>query len=329
MNKAQVIHALGAPDVMTWQEWPLQDPAAGEVRLRHTAIGVNYADTYHRGGISHPWPVSPPPVVIGFEGVGIVEGVGDGVTDFATGDRVAYGIPPLGSYSESRNYPADKLLHLPAALDDRQVAALLMKGMTAHYLLHRTYKVQPGDVILVHAAAGGMGLILCQWARALGAITVGTVSTPEKAALARAAGCHYPVVRSEQSFVDEVMRVSDGEGCAVVYEAIGKDTLQQSLDSLRPMGVCAAYGHVSGPPDPVDIIQDLGRRGSLFITRPAIMHYVAKRSDLEWTAKDLFAAMSNGILDANINYEYALKDAVTAHRAIESGTTSGATVLIP
>ena len=329
MNKAQVIHALGAPDVMTWQEWPLQDPAAGEVRLRHTAIGVNYADTYHRGGISHPWPVSAPPVVIGFEGVGIVEGVGDGVTDFATGDRVAYGIPPLGSYSESRNYPADKLLHLPAALDDRQVAALLMKGMTAHYLLHRTYKVQPGDVILVHAAAGGMGLILCQWARALGAITVGTVSTPEKAALARAAGCHYPVVRSEQSFVDEVMRVSDGEGCAVVYEAIGKDTVQQSLDSLRPMGVCAAYGHVSGPPDPVDIIQDLGRRGSLFITRPAIMHYVAKRSDLEWTAKDLFAAMGNGILDANINYEYALKDAVTAHRAIESGTTSGATVLIP
>ena len=184
-------------------------------------------------------------------------------------------------------------------------------------------------MILVHAAAGGMGLILCQWARALGAITVGTVSTPEKAALARAAGCHYPVVRSEQSFVDEVMRVSDGEGCAVVYEAIGKDTLQQSLDSLRPMGVCAAYGHVSGPPDPVDIIQDLGRRGSLFITRPAIMHYVAKRSDLEWTAKDLFAAMGNGILDANINYEYALKDAVTAHRAIESGTTSGATVLIP
>jgi len=329
MNKAQVIHALGAPDVMTWQEWPLQDPSAGEVRLRHTAIGVNYADTYHRGGISHRWPVSPPPVVIGFEGVGIVEGVGDGVTDFATGDRVAYGIPPLGSYSESRNYPADKLLHLPAALDDRQVAALLMKGMTAHYLLHRTYKVQPGDVILVHAAAGGMGLILCQWARALGAITVGTVSTPEKAALARAAGCHYPVVRSEQSFVDEVMRVSDGEGCAVVYEAIGKDTLQQSLDSLRPMGVCAAYGHVSGPPDPVDIIQDLGRRGSLFITRPAIMHYVAKRSVLEWTAKDLFAAMGNGILDANINYEYALKDAVTAHRAIESGTTSGATVLIP
>ena len=174
-----------------------------------------------------------------------------------------------------------------------------------------------------------MGLILCQWARALGATVVGTVSTPEKAEVARAAGCDHPVVRSEQSFVDVVCEVTDGEGCAVVYEAIGKDTLQDSLDCLRLMGVCAAYGHVSGPPDPVDIIQDLGRRGSLFITRPAIMHYVAKRSDLEWTARDLFKAIGDGILDANINYEYPLKDAVKAHEAIESGTTLGATVLIP
>lgn len=329
MNKAQVIHRLGPPEAMQWEDWPLSDPAQGEVRLRHTAIGVNFADTYHRGGISHPWKVDEPPVVIGFEGVGIVEGVGDGVTAFKTGDRVAYGIPPLGSYSEARNYPTDKLLHLPEGLDDRQVAALLMKGMTAHYLLHRTYAVQPGDTILVHAAAGGMGLILCQWAKALGATVVGTVSTPEKAEAARAAGCDYPVVRSERSFVDVVREVTDGEGCAVVYEAIGKDTLQDSLDSLRLMGVCAAYGHVSGPPDPVDIIQDLGRRGSLFITRPAIMHYMAKRSDLEWTARDLFKAIGDGILDANINYEYPLKDAVQAHQAIESGTTLGATVLIP
>ena len=329
MSKAQVIHKLGAPEVMQWQEWRVSDPAPGEVRLRHTAVGVNFADTYHRGGISHPWPVPQCPVVIGFEGVAIVEGIGEGVTNFQTGDRVAYGIPPLGSYAEVRNYPEDKLLHLPDDLDDRQVAALLMKGMTAHYLLHRTYKVQSGDTILVHAAAGGMGLILCQWAKALGAIVVGTVSTEEKAEAARAAGCHYPVVRSKESFVNKVRAVTDGEGAAVVYEAIGKDTLQDSLDSLRPMGICAAYGHVSGPPDPVDIIQDLGRRGSLFITRPAIMHYVAKRSDLEWTARDLFKAIENGILDANINYEYALKDAVKAHKAIESGKTVGATVLIP
>lgn len=329
MAKAQVIHELGPPEAMQWQDWPVSDPGVGEVRLRHTAIGVNFADTYHRGGISHPWPVPPCPVVIGFEGVGIVEGAGDGVADFKTGDRVAYGIPPLGSYSEIRNYPADKLLHLPDGLDDRQVAALLMKGMTAHYLLHRTYKVQPGDTIVVHAAAGGMGLILCQWAKALGATIVGTVSTEEKADAAARAGCHHPVVRSQEDFVAKVRDVTDGEGAAVVYEAIGKDTLQQSLDCLRLMGVCAAYGHVSGPPDPVDIIQDLGRRGSLFITRPAIMHYVAKRSDLEWTATDLFNAIGEGILDANINYEYPLKDAVKAHKAIESGTTLGATVLLP
>ncbi len=329
MSKAQVIHQLGPPEAMTWQDWPVADPVAGEVRLRHTAIGVNFADTYHRAGISHPWPVPPCPVVIGFEGVGVVEGLGDGVSDFKTGDRVAYGIPPLGSYSEVRNYPADKLLHLPDGLDDREVAALLMKGMTAHYLLHRTYAVQPGDTIVVHAAAGGMGLILCQWAKALGAIVVGTVSTEAKAEVAAAAGCHHPVVRSREDFVAKVREVTDGEGAAVVYEAIGKETLQQSLDCLRLMGVCAAYGHVSGPPDPIDIIQDLGRRGSLFITRPAIMHYVAKRADLEWTARDLFKAIGDGVLSASINYEYPLKDAVQAHQGIESGTTLGATVLIP
>ena len=329
MSKAQVIHKKGLPSCMKWEEWDVPDPKLGEVRIRHTAIGVNYADTYHRAGISHPWPVPEEPVVIGFEGVGIVEGVGEGVTEFKTGDRVAYGIPPLGSYSEFRNYPTDKLLHLPKNLDDKEVAALLMKGMTAHYLLHRTYAVQPGDTILVHAAAGGMGLLLCQWAKALGATIVGTVSTPEKAEVAKAAGCHFPVVRSEKSFVEVVREVTDNEGCAVVYEAIGKDTLQDSLDTLRPMGTCAAYGHVSGPPDPIDIIQDLGRRGSLFITRPAIMHYVAKRSDLEWTARDLFKAIGDKVISANINYEYELKDAVQAHRAIESGKTLGASVLIP
>ena len=329
MTKAQVIHKHGPPEVMSWEEWMVPEPTVGEVQLRHTAIGVNYADTYHRGGISHPWPVPPCPVVIGFEGVGIVEAVAEGVTDFNVGDRVAYGIPPLGSYSETRNYPADKLLHLPDSLDGKTVAALLMKGMTAHYLLHRTYAVQAGDTILVHAAAGGMGLILCQWAKALGATIVGTVSTEEKAEVAANAGCDYPVVRSKEDFVAKVKEVTDGEGAAVVYEAIGKDTLQQSLDSLRPMGMCAAYGHVSGPPDPIDIIQDLGRRGSLFITRPAIMHYVAKREDLVATANALFEVINKGILDANINYEYPLKEAVAAHQAIESGKTQGAIVLIP
>ncbi len=329
MPMAQVIHKQGPPEVMCWQEWPVADLGPGEVRVRHTAIGVNFADTYHRAGISHPWPVPPLPCVIGFEAAGRVEDVGVDVTAFRVGDRVAYGLPPLGSYSELRNYPVDKLLRLPAQLDDKEVAALLMKGMTAQYLLYRTYQVQSGDTIVVHAAAGGMGSILCRWAKAMGAQIVGTVSTDEKAEAARAAGCDFPVVRAKEDFVAKVREVTDGEGAAVVYEAIGKDTLQKSLDCLRPMGVCAAYGHVSGPPDPIDIIQDLGARGSLFITRPAIMHYLAKRSDLEWAARDLFKAIADGILEANINSEYALEDAVQAHRAIESGTTLGATVLIP
>lgn len=329
MPKAQVIHVQGPPDVMRWQEWPVPDPGPAEVRIRHTAIGVNFADTYHRGGVSHPWPVPPRPCVIGFEAVGEVEAVGREVADFKLGDRVAYGIPPLGSYAEVRNYPADKLLHLADDLDGREVAALLMKGMTAHYLLHRTYAVQPGDFILVHAAAGGMGLILCQWARALGATVIGTVSTEAKAQAAADAGCHYPIVRTKDDFASRVREITDGEGAAVVYESIGRDTLQKSLDCLQPMGVCAAYGHVSGPPDPVDIITDLGARGSLFITRPAIMHYVAKRADLVATADALFAAIRDGVLNANINYEYRLQDAVDAHKAIESGTTLGATVLLP
>ena len=256
--------------------------------------------------------------------MGVVEGLGEGVSNFKIGDRVAYGIPPLGSYSEIRNYPAEKLLHMPEKLDDKKVAALLMKGMTAHYLLHRTYSVKPGDTSLGHAAAGATGLIICQWAKAIGATVVGTVSSHQKAELAVAAGCDYPVVRSEKSFVDTVLKVTGGEGCSVVYEAIGKETLKQSLDCLRPMGVCAAYGHVSGPPDPIDIIEDLGKRGSLFITRPAIMHYLAKRSDLESTARELFKAIDDGVIDANINYEYPLKD-VQAHKQLNQEPQSSNT----
>ncbi len=328
-NKALVLHELGPPQNMRWQDWPVPDPEPNEVRLRHTVIGVNFADTYHRGGVPHPWPVPPCPVVIGFEAVGVVEALGSAVTSFAIGDRVAYAIPPLGSYAERRNYPTKHLVSVPDDLTDRQVAALLLKGMTAHYLLHRTYHVQPGDTIVVHAAAGAMGLILCQWATALGATVVGTVSTEEKAEQARASGCQYPVVRSQEDFRTTVRAITDGEGAAVVYEAIGKATLQQSLDCLRPMGMCAAYGHVSGAPDPVDLIQDLGQRGSLFITRPAIMHYVAKREDLEATAAGLFDAIRYGVVTAQINYEYALQDVAQAHQAIESGKTTGATILIP
>ncbi|MGI9382427.1 MAG: quinone oxidoreductase family protein [Methyloligellaceae bacterium] len=329
MSMAMVIDEQGPPDVMRWREWPVPEPGAGEVALRHTVIGVNFADTYHRGGVSHPWPVPPQPCVVGFEATGVVERTGPEVTAFKAGDRVAYALPPLGAYAERRVYPADKLLALPEDLEDRQAAALLLKGMTAQYLLRRTYRVEPGDAVLVHAAAGAMGLILCQWARHLGATVIGTVSTEAKAEIAAAAGCHHPIVRGKEDFAKRARELTGGEGVAVAYESIGRDTLQKSLDCLRPMGMCAAYGHASGPPEPVDIITDLGARGSLFITRPAIMHYVAKREDMVAAAGDLFEVIRAGVLDANINYEYPLKNAVEAHRAIEDARTTGATVLLP
>ena len=328
MTKAQVIHELGGPEVMRWDNWEVPPLAEEEVRLRHTAIGVNFADTYHRGGISHPLKVPPLPCVVGFEAVGIVEDVGTGVVEFKVGDRAAYAVPPLGSYAQARNYPAEKLLHVPDDMDDKTLAALLMKGLTAQFLLHRTYAVQPGDTILVHAAAGAMGLILCRWANALGATIIGTVSTPEKAEIARVAGCHHPVVRSEMDFVSKCREVTDGKGVAVVYESIGKDTLQKSLDCLRLLGVCAAYGHASGPPEPVDIIQDLGARGSLFITRPAYLHYMAEREQMVAATDVLFQTIRDGIIVPNINYEYPLEDAVKAHQTIERGTTTGASVLL-
>ena len=237
--------------------------------------------------------------------------------NFKVGDKVAYGIPPLGSYSEFRNYPADKLLHLPVELDDKEVASILMKGMTAQYLLYRTYKVKKNDTVLIHAVSGGVGLILCQWAKAIGAIVIGTVSTKAKAEIAKEAGYDYPIIRSSENFAKVVKEITNGKCCNVVFEAIVKDTLQQSLDSLKPMGMCAAYGHVFGPPDPIDVIQDLGRRRSLFITRPAIMHYLATRNDLEWATNDLFKAISKGTIKSKVNYEFQLKDAVKNHEAIE------------
>lgn len=329
MAMAAVIHEKGAPDVFRWEEVTVGDPGPGEVRIRNAAVGVNYVDTYHRRGIPHPWPVPPLPVVLGFEGVGEVVAVGPGVSGFAEGDRVCYALPPHGAYAQERVYPVDQLLKAPDGVDDQTVAAMMLKGLTAQYLLRRTYRVESGDTILVHAAAGGMGLILCQWGKALGATVIGTVSTPEKAETARAHGCDHPVVRSKQGFKDMVREVTDGEGCAVVYESIGKDTFADSLDCLRPMGVCASYGHASGPPPEVDIIRDLGAKGSLFVTRPAIMHYMAKRADLEASAADLFDAVRSGKVKIAVNHVLPLREAGEAHRAIEAGETTGSTVLLP
>ncbi len=329
MVRAAVIHEKGGPDVFRWEEIDIGSPGDGEVRIRNGAIGVNYVDTYHRRGLPHPWPVPPLPVVLGFEGVGIVETVGSGVTGVKPGDRVGYALPPHGSYSQERIYPAEKLVPVPGGISDSEVAAVLLKGLTAQYLLRRTYRVSPGDVILVHAAAGGMGLILCQWGKLLGATVIGTVSNDEKAELARQNGCDVPIVLGQEDFVETIKTVTDGRGCDVVYESIGKDTFRRSLECLRPMGLLVSYGHASGAPDPVDVIQDLGARGSLFVTRPTLMHYMAAHDDLKASASELFEVVQSGGVKAHVGNVYHLRDVAEAHRAIENRRTSGSTILLP
>ncbi|MDE0384856.1 MAG: quinone oxidoreductase [Defluviicoccus sp.] len=276
----------------------------------------------------HPWPVPALPLVLGFEGAGVVTEIGAGIEGLAPGDRVGYAMPPHGAYSQERIYPADKVVRVPDGIDARAVAALMLKGLTAQYLLRRTYRVERGDAILVHAAAGGMGQILCQWGKHLGATVIGTVSTGEKAEQARAAGCDHAVVHGEGDFVETVGEVTGGEGCAVVYESIGKDTFRRSMDCLRPLGMMASYGHASGAPDPVDVIE-LGARGSLFLTRPAIMHYMAKREDLVAGAEELFEVVRSGAVKPAVNHLYPLREAAEAHRMIEARRTTGATVLLP
>lgn len=327
-NMAAVIHQKGSPEVFQWEAWPVSDPEPGEVRIRHGAVGVNYVDTYHRRGIPHPWAVPELPLVLGFEGAGVIEAVGDGVSDLKTGDRVAYAYPPHGSYCEVRCYPAERCVKLPDDISDKQAAGMMLKGLTAQYLIRRTYAVQSGDTVLVHAASGGMGLILCQWCNAIGATVVGTVSTDAKAELAKAHGCHYPVVRSKQNFVDVIKEVTNGIGVPVVYESIGKDTFMDSLDCLRPLGIMASYGHASGEPPDVNIV-DLGRRGSLFVTRPAIMHYIAEREHMMAGAKDLFDAVLNQGVTINVNHTWPLKEVACAHAAVEGAKTTGSVVLLP
>lgn len=328
MTRAQVIHEPGPPEVMRWEPWDVPPPGPGEVRLRHTAIGVNFADTHHRRGLPHPIRVPPHPCVIGFEAAGVVEALGEGVSEFAEGDRVAYALPPLGAYAEARIIAAKRLVRLPDDIEEKTAAATLMKGLTAQFLLHRTYAVKPGDPILVHAAAGALGQILCRWASHIGATVIGTVSTPEKAQVARAAGCHHAIVRSEQDFAEAAREITGGKGVAVVYEAIGKDTLQKSLDALRPLGMCAVYGNASGLPDPIDVVRDLGPRGSLSVCRPGYISYIAGREDMVTAAGVVFDALRQGIIAPGIAREYPLSEAVEAHRALESGKTTGASVLV-
>jgi len=327
-NKAAVIHETGTPDVFRWQDWPAGEPGPGEALVRHGAVGVNYIDTYNRRGMPHPWPVPPLPYVVGIEGAGTVEAVGEGVTECKVGDRVAYASPPHGAYAQRRVMASRRLVKVPDAISDEDAAGMMLKGMTAQYLLRRTYRVQPGDPVLVHAAAGGMGLILCQWAKHLGATVIGTVSTDEKAELAKAHGADHVAIYSREDFVPLVMEVTEGKGCPVVYESIGKDTFTRSLDCLRPLGVLASYGHASGAPDPVNVVE-LGARGSLFVTRPALMHYVEERADLEASAGELFDVVESGTVEIRPRNRYPLREAAEVHRAIEARETTGSTVLLP
>jgi len=325
MSKAIRIHQYGGPEVLCWEEVEIGDPAPGQLRIRQTAVGLNYIDVYHRTGL---YPLPALPWTLGMEGAGTVEAVGDGVTEFKVGDRVAYASPPVGAYAEVRLIAADRVLALPDDIDDRTAAAMMLQGMTAHYLLRRTYRVQSGDAILLHAAAGGVGLIATQWARDLGATVIGTVGDEAKAELARAHGCHHVIVYSRENFVDRVRTITDGQGVAVVYDSVGQATFAGSLDCLRPLGMMVSFGNASGPVQAFDPGL-LAAKGSLFLTRPTLMTYTTKRADLLSSAAELFDVVQSGAVKIEVRQTCPLADAAQAHRDLEARKTTGSTVLLP
>ena len=318
------IHEHGGPDVMKWETIDVGDPGEKEIRVRHTAVGLNYIDTYHRSGLYK----IPMPSVIGREAAGVVEAIGSAVTDFKVGERVAYGSAPIGSYAEARLVAADRVVKIPEGVTDRQAASIMLKGMTAQYLIRRTHAIKPGDTILFHAAAGGVGLILCQWAKHLGATVIGTVGSEEKAALAKANGCDHVINYRTEDFVAKVAEITGGKKCAVVYDGVGKDTFMKSLDCVRPRGLVALFGNASGKVEPLDL-GVLAAKGSLFVTRPTLDTHVATREELVATANDLFYVVGRGIVKIEVNQTYALKDAAQAHCDLEARKTTGSTVLIP
>jgi NADPH2:quinone reductase len=324
MTHAIRIHEHGGPDVMKWEAVEVGSPGRGEVRLKHTAIGLNYIDTYHRTGLYK----IPLPSVIGREGAGIVEAVGDDVNDLQPGDRVAYASSPIGAYCEARLMPAERLVKVPQGVTDQQAASMMLKGMTAQYLIRRTYAVKAGDTILFHAAAGGVGLILCQWAKHLGATVIGTVGGPEKIALAKANGCDHVIDYKHEDFVARVNEITQGRKCAVVYDGVGRDTFLRSLDCVRPRGLVALFGNASGKVEPLDL-GVLAAKGSLYVSRPTLDTYIATRAELVDTANDLFGVVAAGNVKLEINQTYALKDAAQAHRDLEARKTTGSTVLLP
>jgi len=325
MTHAIVQDETGGPDVLSYREIPDPVPGPGELVVRHTAIGLNYIDTYFRKGL-YPAP-NGMPMTIGNEAAGVVEAVGDGVTLFSPGDRVAYA-GPLGAYAQRRAIAADKVVAIPDGVADETAAAMMLKGMTARYLLKEVYKVEPGSTILCHAAAGGVGLIVGQWAKALGATAIGTVGSAEKAELARQNGYAHVINYREEDFVARVKELTDGRGVDVVYDSVGKDTYPGSLDCLRPLGMWATFGQSSGVIENFNLA-DLASRGSLFATRPTLFTYIATRPRLEANAADLFAAVADGSVNIAIGQTFPLADAAGAHRALEGRKTTGSTVLIP
>ncbi len=324
MTRAIQIEETGGPEVLQWVEIPDPEPRPGEVVVKNSAIGLNFIDTYFRSGL---YPLPKLPMVLGQEAAGRVTAVGDGVEGFAVGDRVTYVAGP-GAYAEARSVPAARLLQLPESVSEEQAGGMMLKGMTAEYLIRRTYTVKAGDTVLIHAAAGGVGSILVQWANHLGATVIGTVGSEEKAELARNNGCHHPVLYREESFLDKVKEVTDGQGVPVVYDAVARDTFDDSLASLAPRGVMALYGQSSGPVPPFDI-QRLMAGGSLFLTRPSLFNYTSTREDLEESSGSLFDVVGSGAVKIDIGQRYALADTRKAHEDLEARKTTGSTLLVP
>lgn len=324
MAHAIRIHRVGGPEVMSWERVEVAPPGPGEVLLRQSAVGLNYIDVYHRSGL---YPLALP-AIIGLEGAGEVLAVGPEVSGFKPGDRVAYaGLPP-GAYATERLMPAERLVPLPEGISDQQAAAMLLQGMTAQYLLCRTYRVQAGDTILFHAAAGGVGLIACQWAKALGATVIGTVGSEQKARLARAHGCDHTILYHQEDFVQRVSDLTAGAGVAAVYDSVGQETFLKSLDCLRPLGMLISFGQSSGPVTSFDPGL-LAQKGSLFLTRPSLMTYTARHDDLLASAAALFDVVASGAVKIEIRQQYPLGEAAQAHRDLEARRTSGSTILIP
>ncbi|MHB8815378.1 MAG: quinone oxidoreductase family protein [Steroidobacteraceae bacterium] len=324
MTVAIRFHEHGGPEVLRVEDLDPGRPGPGEVQLRHTAIGLNYIDVYDRTGLY----AGELPSGLGREAAGVITALGRKVRGFKAGDRVAYVYSRPGAYCEVRNLPADRLVKVPRGISDEEAAALMLKGLTAHYLLRRTYRVARGDAILVHAAAGGVGLLLCQWAKSLGAKVIGVVGSEAKAELARRNGCKHVLILGRDALAPEVRKLTKGEGVAAVYDSIGTDTVSDSLDCLRPLGMMVTYGNASGPPPAVSPLE-LSKRGSLFLTRPTLFNYIATRQALDAAARELFAAVKRRTVRVRIGQRYPLTDAAQAHRDLEDRRTTGSTVLLP